>query len=380
MEKTKILFLITKSNFGGAQRYVFELATNLPKERYDVTVAFGGSGILKKKLESAGIRTCEIKSFQRDISLLKELRSLLELWRLFRSERPDIIHLNSTKAVGLGALVGRLTGVPFIVSTIHGWPFLEPRHRLWRAGAWFVSWISALLAHRIILVSEHDAAKRMPFVHHSVSVIHTSVPAFTTIDREAARAALFDEQTIEQHRSHVWLVSVAELTPNKNLITALQAIRAYNETAHQPIFYTLIGDGELQAELMAYVREHALESSVAFAGYVEDARRHLSAFDLFLLPSHKEGLPYAILEAGAAGLPVIASNVGGIPEVVRDGYSGILIDPNQPDEIVHALKTLISSPELRSTYERNLIQDIHQQFSLERMLANTIAVYQLDHS
>ena len=112
MHKTRILYVITKSNFGGAQKYVYELATSLPKEAFDVSVALGGEGVLKDKLEQSGIETILIPNMQRDISFFKELKVFKFLYHLFNKKGYDIVHVNSAKAGGIGALAARLTGVP----------------------------------------------------------------------------------------------------------------------------------------------------------------------------------------------------------------------------------------------------------------------------
>ena len=122
MKAKKILFLITKANWGGAQRYVFDLATALRNE-FDISVAFGQEGLLAKKLREAQITTFPIRALQRDVSISSDVKSFLELMRLFRVEKPDVVHLNSSKAAGVGALAARLAGVPRIIFTAHGWPF-----------------------------------------------------------------------------------------------------------------------------------------------------------------------------------------------------------------------------------------------------------------
>lgn len=375
MRRTKILFVVTKSNWGGAQRYVYELATNLPDETYEVAVAFGGGGALKTKLETAGIRTLTIASLKRDISVLDEIRSSIELWRIYKNEQPDIVHLNSAKALGLGALIGRIAGIPRIVSTVHGWPFLEPRNDVWRAFAWIMSWFSALLAHHIILVSRHDRAQFMPLVGNKCTVIHPALPQVEFKPRDEARQQLFPESVREKHAQDIWVVTVAELTRNKNLFAALDAVAAFNTESEWKIFYAILGDGELKDELAIHIEKRGLRHHAMLAGYIEDARTYLKAFDIFLLPSKKEGLPYALLEAGAAGLPAIASDVGGIPEVIRHGESGLLIDPDDVRTITRALRMFVTDPTLRTTCQAALARTVAEQFALPTMVERTRGVY-----
>ena len=108
---------------------------------------------------------------------------------------------------------------------------------------------------------------------------------------------------------------------------------------------------------------------------VPNASRYLKNFDIFVLPSLKEGLPYVILEAGLAGLPVIASNVGGIPEIIENGKDGLLVPPADPKELIKAIKKLIEDKTLRENLAKNLHEKITKEFSLEKMLRETISLY-----
>lgn len=374
--KKKILYVITKSNFGGAQRYVYELAAGLPRDEYEVVVAFGGNGILKDKLEAADIRTVTIDSFQRDISLGKELRSLRELWRIYKAEKPDVVHLNSSKAGGTGALVARLVGIKCIVYTTHGFAFLEPRSLIWRTLVWIGAYITTLLCHKVILVSEFETKHtHMPFIDRKFKVINTALPYIAFKSREEARRELFDTATIDKHQSDLWLVTNAELNPNKNLFAAIDAVVEYNQHNTHKIFYSIISDGELRDALTEYIKEKRAEEFIALLGYIDDARAYLKAFAIFLLPSKKEGMPYAILEAGAAHLPVIASRVGGIPEIITDGESGLLIDPNNTETITNALIKLANDKQLREHLSQVLEDKIKLDFNLTDMIKRTISLY-----
>lgn len=375
--KKKILYVITKSNFGGAQRYVYELATNLPKDSFDVTVALGGNGALKEKLGAAKVHTYTIENFARDINLWKELKSLFELRAIILEVKPDIVHLNSSKAGGSGAFIARLCGVPRIIFTAHGWPFHEKRSTLWKSIVWTLSWVTTLLTHATILVSQYDRRHAwMPGTGKKFQVIHTALPRINFLSPQTARQILHTPATIAAHAHDVWLVTTAELTPNKNILTAIQAVAAYNAgNPAQKIFYTILGDGELNHLLHEYIAEHHLEDQIYLAGYIPEARIYLKAFDIFLLPSRKEGMPYALLEAGAAELPAIASNVGGIPEIIDSGKNGILITPDDHKAIAAALSSYIIDPLQRSVHAHALKAKVDTEFELKAMLEKTVGVY-----
>ncbi len=372
----RILYVITKSNFGGAQRYVFELATAAKARGHTVAVACGGNGALTKMLADADIPVFPVPSFERDINFKKEISAMFELARIIRSFNPDVVHLNSSKAGATGACIARILAVPRIVFTTHGWAFLERRSFLWRLLVWLASYITALCAHRIILVSAFERTHaHMPFVSRKYSIIPTALPPIAFTERTRARNILFSNAQQQEHRADLWLVTIAELTPNKNLARAIDAVLEHNRTARQRIFYTLIGDGELHASLAERIASASDRESVHLCGYVENARNLLTAFDAFLLPSLKEGMPYAVLEAGAASLPTIASSVGGIPEIIDNGTSGILIDPQNTTSITAALTTLSTDEERRRALGSALNHRVVHDFALDRMLDATFTTY-----
>lgn len=374
----KILYVITKANFGGAQRYVLELACAFKDEGHQVAVAVGGSGELINRLQAAGIEVFSIAGAQRDINLKQEITALASLFHIIREYRPDIVHLNSSKVGVLGSLIARSLRVPHIVFTAHGWPFLEARPWQWRAMAWIGSYLTALLAHAVITVSEHDkAAQHMPLIARKTTVIHPSLSPFTPLDRTSARAALYPPHIREAHASHVWVGTIGELTQNKNHTTLIDVIAAFNATHHTKLFLTIIGAGELRESLTEQIELRGATTFANLYGPLAEARLYLSAFDIFILPSRKEGLPYALLEAGYAGLPCIASHVGGIGEIISDGERGLLIDPQSPRELEEALEMLINQPDLRVSFATALEAHVREQFAPPRAFQLIRTVYRL---
>ncbi len=372
----KIIYVITKSNFGGAQRYVFELAEGMRTRGQSVALASGPEGRLVDLLKEADIPHFPIHNFQRDINFLKEPLALFELYRLFKKENPDVVHLNSSKASGLGAVAARLAGVPQIVFTAHGWPFLEPRSFLWRLAAYIGSYLTALLSHKVILVSENDLRHtNMPGTKNKLIVIHTAVPEIDFKTRNEARQELFDAETVNRHQGDVWLITNAELNHNKNQLTAIKAVAEYNQSNSPKIFYSLMSDGQDKEMLEKFIREQNLENEVSLLGYVNDGRVYLKAFDIFILPSLKEGLPYALLEAGSAGLPAIAAKVGGIPEVIENEKTGLLVDPKNSANIKDSLQTLIQNESLRNSIALNLKNKVAAEYTLAKMIKETDSIY-----
>ncbi len=373
---TKILYVITKSNFGGAQRYVYELATGLPKEAFKAEVALGGTGLLKTKLAEAGIPVHQIAGAARDISIFKEVQVLASLFRIFRKVKPDVVHLNSSKIGGLGALAARLAGVKKIIFTNHGWSFKEQRPEWQTAVIKFLSWLTVFLSNITIVLSERekDHASSWPFIKGKLKVIPNGLLPFELLSKEEALRKLVGDDMflkIQEEKIRV-LGTIAELTNNKGLIYAIDGLALLNDPR---TIFIVIGEGEERKNLEKAALENGISDKVFLVGSVAEARTYLSAFDFFILPSVKEGLPYAILEAGYAKLPVIATHVGGIPEMITNMNEGFLISPRRPQEIKHALIYVENHPEDIKALASNLKRKIETQYSFEGMLNSTKNLY-----
>ncbi len=372
MNKTKILYLVTKGNFGGAQRYVYDLATSLPKDQFEVTVAFGDGNILGEKLTEAGIRTIQINSLKRDINPLLDFSTLIELIKLFRKERPDIIHLNSSKIGGLGALAGRIAGVKKIIFTTHGWAFNEPRPWISRQCLKVLQWITIVLSHITIDLSEKTRKQVLhwPFISKKVQVVYNGID---TIEfKEGFEARQFLNKGISES---VWIGTISELHLNKGLDVAIEAF-AEIVSEYPDCAFVIIGEGDERKKLEALTEEKKLTHNVHLLGHIPDAQKYLKAFDIFTLTSRKEGFPYALLEAGYAGLPVIASDVGGISEIITDKVSGLLTRPTHKEDIVKALEFMLQNPKQREIFGNNLNKKVKADFSKGKMVRETIKLYQ----
>jgi glycosyltransferase involved in cell wall biosynthesis len=370
--RAKIMYIITKGNFGGAQRYVFDLATSLPTEDYDVSVAFGSPGLLQEKLSAANVRTILLKSLQRDINIVADIKTFFELIFLFRKERPDIVHLNSSKIGGIGSLAARIAGVKKIIFTGHGWAWNEDRNIISKTAITLAHLFTIYFSHTTIAVCAHVARQisHAPWTKNKLVVIHNGVRPFQLIDGFEAR------QKLAHHVTHTtWVGTYAELHHNKGLDIL---ITAFAEIAAQfpNVGLVIAGTGEKHAELQDQIASFNLTDRIHLVGYVRDVAMLGKAFDIFVLPSRTEAFPYALLEAGYASLPVIATTVGGIPEVIFSSYNGLLIHKNNHHDLSVALTMLLNDPNLQKTFGTHLNQDVHKHFMSEHMVAHTRALYE----
>ena len=369
------MFVITKSNWGGAQRYVFDLATRLPKEEFEVAVAHGGNGLLAEKLRAAGIRTVTVKNFERDVKLFKDIAAFFELLSLLRRERPDIVHLNSSKAGGIGALSARFTGIKNIIFTSHGLVFDEDRPFPVRGLLWCITWLTFFLCHTVILISQdtHARAKRMPLLSKKMKLVYNGIEPDIPLKPQEARAVLRQRIKNVPEDPALWVGTISELTKNKGLeyvLRALSLLKGY------PWFFFVIGnEGEQRSFLQGLAQKLGIADRIFLAGAIPDAGKLLSAFDIFTLTSVKEGLPYVLLEAGVAGIPVVGSRIPGITDIVSEPSCSLLAPPKDHSSIAAALEKLLGSASERARLGKNLEEQVRSRFSLASMVMEMQRLY-----
>ncbi|HRY62533.1 MAG TPA: glycosyltransferase [Candidatus Paceibacterota bacterium] len=376
-KKIKIMYAVTKSVFGGAGKYVLELATSLPKDKYEVVVLFGGAGILIDKLKKEGVRTISVPSLEKAIDLENDINSFNEILEIFRKEKPDIVHLNSSKIGGMGALAARISGVPKIIFTAHGWPFNENRNVFSKVAIWLASWITVLLSTKTIVIDEHDLrqGKRLPFCRHKYSLIHNGIKAFEYFEKDAARDYLVQKIGTDPFEGRISIGTIAELTENKGINYGIEAISMLAPALKKKISYTVIGEGDSREKLEKLIEEKGLKGKIFLPGFMDNAKQYLAAFDIFMLPSLKEGLPYVLLEAGYVGLPIITTKVGGIPDIVGDEKTDFLVRSKRADALARAMTELIVNKKVRTALRKKIKDNVVARFNFELMREKTLKVY-----
>ena len=236
-------------------------------------------------------------SLGRDISVGKDAKSFFELYRLFKKEKPNIVHLNSSKAGGVGALAARLARIPKVIFTVHGLPWDESRNVVSKFLIYLASQVTFLLCHKVITVSQ-DNHKRV----RGSTLIYNGIGPIVFGSGEKIRSAYPAGVKI--------MGTIGELNKNKNQKTLVE--QAKNDLH---MYVAIVGEGEERENLENLIKKYSLGDRVKLFGFIP-ASEVLRGFDTFALPSLKEGLPYVLLEAKIAGLPIVASRVGGVSEIL----------------------------------------------------------------
>ncbi len=373
--RKKVLFLITKSNWGGAQRYVYDLATNLNKEQFEPVVAMGGDGVLSDMLHNAGIRTITLNELKNSTSLRAAWAAGRELRDIIRHERPAVFHVNSSTAGLIGTIVGRLTRVSNIIFTAHGWAFNEDRPFWQRVLIKGFHWLTVLLSHRTIAVSSAIVQQmNWPGAQRKMKIINPGRTIGPMYERTEARTKITDFcPRLTPYQKDRWLVCIAELHLIKRHTVLIEAMSALVKQ-YPTLRLIFIGEGQERAALQQKTADQELDEHIFFTGAVTEAARFLKGFDIFVLASKSESYGYVLHEAGLAGLPVVATNVGGIPDIIKNGQNGLLVSTEDAGAIERAIVSLLDNNEKKDSLAKALLLSVSDK-TVARMTLHTSAIY-----
>lgn len=373
----KICYLVTLGTCGGAQRYVYDLGLYFSREKFTVSLITGTPGLLVEKFKSENIETSVIAELGRSIKPLNDLAAFFKIITILKKEQPEILHVNSSKGGGIGALAGRIVGTKNIVFTAHGWAFNEDRSVIEKIVITFLHWLTVMLSHKTIAVSEAVATriKNLPFAKNKIVVIKNSISQISITEQSESRLVL--EKYIGKNidKETIIVGTISELNKNKDVSSSIKAISLLKKEGRNVIF-VVFGEGSERASLEKLVEELNLKDTVFLLGFNERASSLISGFDIFTLTSITESLGYVLLEAGFAKIPIVATAVGGIPEVIENNVTGLLVKPRSPSEISHAIKTLLEDKELAEKLASNLHEKVLMEFSPQRMLDETRKIYE----
>lgn len=355
----RVLIVITLAEIGGAQSYVARLLPALSKS-FDVTVAAWGEGPLVEACRSSRVRFVPLRYLRRPINPLYDLLGLIELVRLMRRLRPEIVHANSSKAGVLARLAAAMLRVPVRLFTVHGWAF-KAHHGLAARLYLAADRLMRPLTTMIVCVSERERA---------VGITRkTCDPERTVVIENAVELA---EARKDPENDPPVVLSVGRMKAPKDFGTL---ITAASLLPHGRFRLRIAGDGPDAPIVAEHADRLGLNGSLELLGDRDDIDALYQEADIFVLSSRSEGMPMSVLEAMAAGVPVVASAVGGIPEVVVADETGLLVDPGDPEALAAALRRLIDDRKLRAGLSRAGRERVREHFDLERWQQAHVELY-----
>lgn len=356
----RVALVITRGDsIGGAQIHVRDIAAKLSEDGHDVCVFFGGVGDFQKLLESFQIPSKLIPSLVHPISPFNDVRAIIDLTYSLKQYKPDLIAAHSTKAGIVARIAGFLLRTP-VLFTVHGWAFTEGvapiRRRIYR----LIEWIAAPLTNQIICVSEYDrqlAIRERVVNPQKLITIHNGVANTNRI--------------ASPNQNPPRIAMVARLAPPKEHDTLFRVLKVLPH-----VNLELVGDGPRRAELESLASSLGIADRVHFLGNVTQVEQVLERVQIFVLTSNYEAFPLSILEAMRAGLPVVASDVGGVSEAVIDGETGYLVQKGNTKMLYERLLTLINDSTLRASMGNAGRRRYLKHFTSDSMLYKTTSVYE----
>jgi glycosyltransferase involved in cell wall biosynthesis len=378
----RVLRVIARLNMGGPALHVAYLTHGLRERGYDTTLVAGslarGEDSMEFVAQQLGIHATHLPELRRDISPLRDLQATIRLAQLIRRVRPDILHTHTAKAGAVGRLAAALAGGArprIVVHTFHGHvlrgyfgPGLSYAFRLLER--WLARRTDALVA---VSPEVRDELVRLGVAPaEKFTVVRLGIEL---VDRVADRDGRVETRRQLGIGPDAFLVGwVGRMTGVKRTSDVLLAFRRVRERGVDA-YLCMIGDGPEREQLEQRAHQLGIMRRTLFLGYQEEVAPYYAALDAMILPSGNEGTPVSAIEALAAGRPVVATRVGGLPDVVRDGEDGFLVAPGAVDELAERLERLAADTELRRRMGEAGRDRVLPRYAVQRLIDDMDALY-----
>ncbi len=373
LARRKVFFLLDSLNVGGTETQAVELAIRLDSNRYDVTLGcLRARGPLLERLAGSAVSVREFYP-KGGFDSIHGMYQMFRLAIFLRRGGFRIVHTHDLYANLLGIPAAVIARVPVIISSQRDLAHLglyQTRRRIWLRRLQRLS--TAVLTNAgavrdAVLAENYFAPEKVRVIHNGVDM-----DKFSHGKRDRAWIIPADAQEIAKEK---WIALVgnmhSDVKGHPTLIAAAAEItREFPETR-----FMLVGDGEMRKAFERQVADLGLSSHFLFLGRRDDVPRVLACCDIAVLPSKAEGLPNAVLEYLAVGLPTVATRVGGNAEIIRDGETGLLVPPEDSSALTGAILRLLRDPALRATLARNGREYVASEFSFQKMIENTDQLY-----
>ena len=378
-DRTRVIHVITRLNVGGPALMATLLTERLESVGYGCLLVAGIEGsregnylaLHRKRLENLLV----LPALRRELQVFPDITALVSLIRLLRRWKPDVVHTHTAKAGALARLAASLTRVPVIVHTYHGHVFRgyfgPTRTRVFLA---IERWL-ARHTDRLLAVS--------PTVRAELLALGVGTPAQLQVMPIGLDLGplLECERTSSRLRTELGLVASVPLVGIVARLVPIKAHEVFLDAAHGLVrrlpdsHFVIVGDGERRSELMARADGLGLRERVHFVGWRDDLDRLYADLDLVALTSRNEGSPVSLIEAMAAARPVVATRVGGVPDLVEDGVTGHLVPAGDATALAEAMRALLDNPEQRRRMGAAGRKHVAAAFGADRLLSAVDAVY-----
>lgn len=382
-DRVKIVRVIARLNMGGPALHVAYLTAGLQERGYDTTLAAGslarGEDSMAFVADELGLEVVRIDELGREISPLRDLLATIRLARLIRRERPQILHTHTAKAGAVGRIAALLAGSrrpPIVVHTFHGHvlrgyfgPVRSLFFRLLERG--LASVTTALVAVSPQVRDDLVALRVAP--RERFVVIRLGIELDQRVSAER-NGRLESRRYLGIPADRFTVGWIGRMTAVKRTDDVLVAFRRLRESGVDACL-CMVGDGPDRTQLERRAHELGVVRDTVFLGYQEDVAPYYAAFDALVLPSGNEGTPVSAIEALAAGRPVVATRVGGVPDVVRDGKDGFLVEAGATDDLADRLERLARDPALRERMGKEGRARVLPRYAVDRLVDDVDRLY-----
>jgi len=364
MQPLKILYVITKLELGGAQKQLLALIRGLDKDKFQPCLFTGDSGLLDEEADAIpGLGIKRSSRLKRQISPLNDWLALCEIRRFIKANNIDIVHTHSSKAGIIGRIAAKLANVKIIIHTVHGWSFNDYQNPLIRCAYIWLEKITAGFSRALIVVSEHD---RQEGLKQGIGRPDKYSLIRYGIDR--------NEFIPGSNTGELAVCTVSCLKPQKSpqdfIRLAASITKKYNN-----VRFIIVGDGVLRRQIEKMINSFGLQQKVKLCGWQRNVAEILAAADIFVLTSLWEGLPISALEALSCGLPVVATDTGGISEIIEEGRNGFLCPRRDIGQMAEKLERLLKDRSMRIKMAAAAKESLTADFDINALAFNTQKLY-----
>jgi glycosyltransferase involved in cell wall biosynthesis len=372
--------IIARLNIGGPAIHVTNLNALMDSRRYRSILVTGiegkHEGSMYDRVHDLGLRTVVIPELGREIEPANDISTVLKLYRVMRRERPDIVHTHTSKAGFVGRVAARLAGVPIVFHTFHGHVlkgyFGPVKSRLFVE----IERFCAKLSDRILTLSTHLREElvdlRVTSRDH-VTVVPLGLELGRFANQERHSGNLRKELGIAAEDRLIG--AVGRLVKIKNIELFLKAAAEVHLNDHR-IHFVLIGDGEERRSLESCAQSLGLDHVVHFTGWRRDLPQIYAGLDAVVISSDNEGTPVSLIEAMASGCPVVATRVGGVPDLLQNGDLGQLVPPRDPAALAQAIAKVIRNGREISVMAQRAKENMLERYALKRLIKDIDQLYQ----
>ena len=366
----KLLHIQCLPKLSGVQNISYEILKGLPSQEYDKTIMFSADGSEESKkniidaFKSIGVRVVFSSNLIRELNFVKDIKAFFEIYRFCRKEKFDIVHTHSSKPGVVGRIAATFAKVPYVVHTVHGLSF----HKFVKFPKWqfyfLCEMFASLFCKKIVLVNKFYG-KYFHLFKNKTSTIYNAVnyEKFAGIEQK------------QNNDERINVLFVGRLDAQKNPLCLLRSARiviSKNSSVH----FTLVGDGEFYSECKRFITENNLSDNIYLAGWQKNPGIFYADADVFAASSIYEAFGLMFVEAGYFSLPVCATNVEGVPEVVQEGVSGFLCEPNDDEALAENILKFCNDKELRQNMGKESYRIATELFTINAMIQGYRKLYE----